>query len=717
MPENPLRLLMNPSSVAVVGASNDFRKMGTIQALSILQDGYSGDVYFIHRKEKTVLGRPAFPTAADLPKAPDLAVLIVPSSSIAGLLADFGSVGTKRAIIITAGFKETGSAGRGMEEKIKAVARQYGIRFVGPNCLGIINSENSLNTTVAPFTTGPGRLGFASQSGTYVTQALPYLRKNGIRYSKAISLGNEADIDLVDALEYLGEDEQTRAVILYIEGIRDGRRFVEVARRITKHKPVVAQYVGGSASGARAGASHTGSMSGPDFLYDGIFKQAGILRVPTIEDLYAHGWTLATQPPLRGRRVGVVTNSGGPGTGIAYMCDREGLEVPHFSESLQRDIRPLIEAHASAANPVDLTFDLGMRKLAVTLPEMIMKSGEVDALILHGVMHSGFMVEIFEHLRGYLQGVSYEAFLKGTRSVKEEAFQLPGKHTFPFLISSFFDDTDDCTRGYLDAGVPVFRSPENAARALGSLHRYRLIRERVLSNAPPLPQAKPAALEILGRAKAEGRGALDEFEAKRLLAAYGLPVTREAKALTRDDAVEAAERIHYPVAVKACSWEILHKSGRGLIALDLKNEAQVQEAFDGIQKQAGKPTPVLVQEMVSGSREFLAGMVRFPGFAPCVVFGLGGVWTEIHRDTTLRQAPLSDSDAAEMLADLRSSRLLGEYRGMPEVKRGALAGILQAVGTIALLHPEIAEIDINPVIIRGADPVAADALIGLKAEG
>ncbi|MFA7176073.1 MAG: acetate--CoA ligase family protein, partial [Smithellaceae bacterium] len=380
------------------------------------------------------------------------------------------------------------------------------------------------------------------------------------------------------------------------------------------------------------------------------------------------------------------------------------------------DIRPLIEAHASAANPVDLTFDLGMRKLAVTLPEMIMKSGEVDALILHGIMHSGFMVEIFEHLRDYLQGVSYEAFLKGTRSVKEDAFQLPGKYPFPFLISSFFDDTDDCTRGYLDAGVPVFRSPENAARALGSLHRCRLIRERVLSNAPPLSQAQPAALEILGRAKAEGRGALDECEAKQVLAAYGVPVTREVKAVTCDDAVEAAKQIRYPVAVKACSWEILHKSGRGLIALNLKKEAQVQEAFDGIQKAAGKPTPVLVQEMVFGSREFLVGMTRFPGFAPCVVFGLGGVWTEIHRDMTLRQSPLSDSDAAEMLADLRSSRLLGEYRGMPEVKRGALAGILQAVGTIALLHPEIAEIDINPVMIRGDEPVAADALIGLKAE-
>lgn len=334
-------------------------------------------------------------------------------------------------------------------------------------------------------------------------------------------------------------------------------------------------------------------------------------------------------------------------------------------------------------------------------------------MILHGVMHSGFMVEIFEHLRGYLKDLSCDDFLRETGSVKEDAFRLPGKYPIPFLVSSFFDEGDDCTRGYLDAGVPVFRSPENAARALGSLHRYRLIRERVLSEAPVLPEAKPAALEILGRAKAEGRNALDEYEAKQVLAAYGVPVSREEKALTREEAVEAAQRIRYPVAVKACSWEILHKSGRGLIALNLENVSQVKEAFDGIQNAVGKPTPVLVQEMISADREFLVGMTRFPGFAPCVVFGLGGVWTEIHRDATLRQAPLSDADAVEMPADLRSSRLLGEYRGMPEVKPGALALILQAVGTIALLHPEIAEIDINPLMIRGADPVAADALMVL----
>jgi len=716
MSENPLQLLMNPRSVAVVGASNDFTKMGTIQALSIIKDGYQGKFYPIHLTEKTVLGYPAFKAASDLPEVPDLVVFIVPSKAMTSLLADFGRIGTKRAIIVTAGFKEIGATGRNMEEQINAIAQQYGIRFVGPNCLGIINSENSLNTTVAPFTTGQGLLGFASQSGTYVTQVLPYLRKKGIRLSKAISLGNEANIDMVDALEYLGEDEQTKAIILYIEGIRDGRRFVEVARRVTQRKPVVAQYVGGSASGARAGSSHTGAMAGPDFLYDGIFKQAGIIRVRSIEDLYAHGWALATQPPLRGKRVGIVTNSGGPGTAIAYTCDQAGMEVPRLSDRLQEEIRSKIAPHASPSNPVDVTFDLSMQKLATTLPEMIMKSGEVDAVVLHGIMHSGFMTEVFSHLRDFIGGMSFEDFLEGTRSLKGDAFDLPHRCSVPFLISSFFDHEDNYTKSYQDANTPVFNSPENAARALGSLYRYKLIRERVRAVPPVVPQLQEQAVEVIRQAQVTGRTALDEYEAKQLLALYGVPVTREMLALTKQDAVDAAEGIQYPVALKACSWDIQHKSGKGLIALNIEDAAQVKKAFDSIQKAAGRHAAVLVQEMVSGNREFLAGMARFAGFAPCVVFGLGGVLTEIYQDTTIRQAPLADVDAEEMFADLRSGKLLHEYRGMPPVKLDVLTQILQTVGNIALLHPEIAEIDLNPIMIRDNEPIVADALMILTAK-
>ena len=713
MPENPLKLLMNPKSIAVVGASNDPRKMGTIQALSIVKDGYKGEFYPIHLTEKTVLGHKAYAAAEELPHAPDLVIFIVPNKAITALLDDFGKIGTKRAIVVTAGFKETGLTGQNMEDEINAIAQKYGMRFIGPNCLGIINSEISLNTTVAPFTTGPGLLGFASQSGTYVTQVLPYLRKRGIRFSKAISLGNEANINIVDALEYLGEDKQTKAIILYIEGIRDGQRFVDVARRVTCHKPVIAQYVGGSASGARAGSSHTGAMAGPDFLYNGILKQAGIIRVGSIEDLYTHGWTLATQPPLRGRRVGVLTNSGGPATSISYTCDLVGLDVPRFSDHLQQKIKPQIEPHASASNPVDLTFDLSMEKLAVTLPEMMMKSGEVDAIIMHGIMHSGFLKEVYDHTRDLLGGLGLEEFLKIARPIAEETFELPHKYNMPVLVSTFFDHEDNYTKGYQDTNTPVFYSPENAARALGSLYHYKQIRERKPLCKIDLPAVSKLAARLIKQAKANGQKALDEHAAKKLLAAYGVPVTKEAMASTKAEALDAARKIGYPVALKACSWEIMHKSGKGLIALNIENATQLKDSFRSIRKAAGKPVPVLVQEMLRGNREFLAGMTRFAGFGPCVVFGLGGVFTEIYSDTTIRLAPLADADVEEMFADIRARKLLQEFRGMPSVKIDKLCKIIRAVGNISILHPDISEIDLNPIIISGGNPVVADALIML----
>jgi acetyltransferase len=716
MTENPLHLLLNPKSIAVVGANNNPMKMGTIMALNILKQGYQGKFFPVHPKEETVLRLKAYASPEDLPEAPDVVMLIIPSREVVSVLESFGKIGTKRAIVITAGFKETGEAGRDMEKKIDDIAGRYGMRFVGPNCMGVINSQIALNTTVLPMAKEPGNLGFASQSGTYVSQALPYLRKRGYRFSKAISLGNQANINIVDALEYLGEDEQTKAIILYIEGIRDGQRFLEVARRITPHKPILAQYVGGSASGARASLSHTGAMTGPDFLYDGIFKQAGIIRVYSIEDLYSHGWTLATQPPMRGNRVGVITNSGGPSTSISYTCDAVGLQVPRFSEGLQKEIRKHIEPHASAANPVDMTFDLSMENLTVNLPEMMMKSGEVDAVVLHGVMMNGYMREIYPHFKELAGNISLEEFLKYGQPVVPGAFELPHKHKMPMLISTFFDWEDNYTTGYRDTDTPIFYCPEDTARALGSLYHYKQIRERAPRKEVVIPKIKKSAADIIRQALKNKQKALDEFAGKKLLACYGVPVTKEYLTATSEEALTAAKKIGYPVVLKACSWEIMHKSGKGLIALNVENEIQLKKEYKNIQKNAGKKMPVLVQEMLKGSREFLAGMTRFAGFGPCVVFGMGGVFTEIFKDTTLRLAPVADTDAREMFAEIRSSKLLDKYRGMPAVRKDKLSRMIQALGKIALLHPEIAEIDLNPIIIDDTEPVVADALIVLESK-
>jgi acetyltransferase len=714
--ENPLHLLMNPQSIAVVGANNNPTKMGTIQALNILKDGFRGRFYPIHPTEKTVLNCTAYGAPEDLPEVPDLAILIIPIKAVASLLESFGKIGTKRAIVITAGFKETGAAGQGMEKSINDIAQRYQMRFVGPNCMGIINTQISLNTTVLSTARKPGLLGFASQSGTFLSQSLPYLGKRGIRFSKAVSLGNEANINIVDALEYLGEDEQTKAIILYIEGIRDGQRFLDVARKITPRKPIVAQYVGGSVSGARAGLSHTGAMAGPDFLYNGIFKQAGIIRVNAVEDLYMHGWTLATQPPLKGKRVGILTNSGGPSTTISYTCDAVGLDVPRFSDNLQNEIRKHIEPHASSANPVDMTFDLSMEKLAVTLPEMVMKSGEVDAMVIHGTMMTGYLKAVYPNLKEMIGNISLEDFLKYAKTVAEETFGLSRKHQMPLLISSFFDHEDNYIKGYQDADTPVFYSPEATARALGSLYRYKQIKERALPKNAVVPARKKAADEIIRQAVKNKQKALDEHAAKELLACYGVPVTNETPAANVHEALKAVRKIGYPVALKACSWKIMHKSGKGLIALNVENENQLKKEFKNIQKNAGGNIPVLVQEMIKGNREFLAGMTRFAGFGPGVVFGLGGVFTEVFQDTTLRLAPVTDVDTKEMFAEIRAAKLLDKFRGLPKVKLSLLSKIIQALGNIALIHPEIAEIDLNPIIINGAEPVVADAMIVLESK-
>jgi acetyltransferase len=705
---------MNPQSIAVVGANNIPTKMGTVQALSILKDGYKGKFFPLHPKEKTVLGFKTYASPEDLPEVPDLAMLIVPVKTVIPLIESFGKIGTKRAIIITAGFKETGADGRKMENELNEVAERYGMRFVGPNCMGIINSQIFLNTTVLPVPEEPGLLGFASQSGTYVTQSLPALRKRGIRFSKAISLGNEANINIIDALEYLGEDKQTKAIILYIEGIRDGKRFVEIARKITPHKPVVAQYVGGSASGARAGLSHTGAMAGPDFLYNGIFKQAGIIRVDSVEDLYANGWALATQPPIKGRRVGIMTNSGGPSTTISCICDSVGLEVPRFSDDLQKEIRKHLQSHASAANPVDLTFDVEVQKLAINIPEIMMKSGEIDALVLHGVMMTGYLREIYPHLKEMAGNIPLEEFLNFGGPVLNGAFELAHKYNMPFLISSFFDEEDCYTQGYLDNNIPVFPFPEKTALALGCLYRYKQIKERVPRKEIVLPQINPLAGNIIRQARQNRQKALDEHAAKELLSCYGTPVTKEVLAMTVEQALTAAEKIGYPVALKACSWKIMHKSGKGLIALNVENANQLRIEFHNIQKNAGEVVPMLVQEMLRGNREFLAGMTRFAGFGAGVVFGLGGVFTEVFNDTTIRMAPIADIDAQEMFADIRAKKLLDEFRGMPKVRTDKLSYIIRTVGNISLLHPEIAEIDLNPIIISGDEPVVADALIVLE---
>ena len=714
MSKNPLHELMEPESIAIVGAGNNPLKMGTMHILSIIKDGYQGKIFPIHPRDETVAGLKAYKTVSDIPETPDLAFIVVPSSHLLSLMEDFGKKGTRHAVVITAGFKETGKEGKKQEDKLNEIAHKYGMRFVGPNCMGIINSNIQLNTTVMPLKSSPGMLGLASQSGTYITQVMSYLYERGIRLSKAVSVGNEANINIIDVLEYLGNDDDTKAIALYIEGIRDVERFLDVARGISPRKPILAQYIGGSEAGARSGMSHTGALAGPDHMYDGLFKQAGIIRVDSIEDLYGHGWALAALPPMKGKRIGIVTNSGGPGSGIAHTCEEEGLEVPPFSAKLQEKLAPLIPPHAPSGNPVDLTFSMDPTLISEKIPQAVMESGEVDGIILHGAMTTGFIIDKYPHLKELLNNIPLETMLDSSKFENIDFALLPKKLGIPMTVSSWFNNRDNYTEAYQLNDVPTYDAPEKAARAMAALYKYKVIQERKPYIRPDLPEQSPRARDIIDTALKNKQKALDEYEAKKLLAEYGITVCSEHLATSREEAVATAKKTGFPVAVKVCHPEIMHKTESGMVFLNQKTEEQVLSAYDTIQKKAGKHVPVLISEMVRGDREFLAGIVRHKSFGTCVVFGLGGVFTEAFNDTAFRLTPLGLSEAEEMIDSLRTQKILREFRGMPAIDREKTADLLQKLSFIPVLHPEIKEIDMNPLIYRGSEPVVVDSLVILE---
>ncbi len=709
MTDNPLHAIMNPSSVAVVGASNNISKMGTIQLLNIIYGGFAGEIFPVHPTETKIFGRRAYHAVADLPRAPDLALLVAPTRIIPEALEEFGKIGTRHAIIVTAGFGETGEHGMALEVKINAIAERYGMRFVGPNCMGIINTRRRLNISVLPVDMPDGVLGIASQSGTYITQTMPYLHRQGIAVSKAVSVGNEASIDLVDCLEFLGEDADTRAICLYIEGIRRADRFLEAARRISRSKPIVAQYVGGTQAGARSGASHTGSLSGPDYVYNGLFEQAGVIRVDTIEEVYKIGWALATQPPMKGKRAGILTHSGGPGSAMSDVSDRHGVLIPEFSESLRERLNSILPGHAATGNPVDLTFIPDPRPLTEEIPRILLESGEIDGLMIHGIMDTDFSSCMYPIMEKVLD-ISREDFVKNSEVSLDALSGLPAQYGIPLVVSSFAAGGDHARQQLLRHRIPHFDSPEKAARAMAALCRHYQIRRRESGSAPPAAEKPPEAEACMSEIRASGA---DEFTAKKLLKAYGIPVTREKRVLTLAEAREAAGRIGYPAALKVCSPDISHKTEQGMVFLDIADGEALAEAFAAIREKDSE-APLLVSEMLQGKREFMAGVTDFPGFPPCVLFGLGGILTEAIRDVAIRLTPLSREDADELLHAISAGEMLGPYRGMPAVDPAAMADILVNLSRLAQDFPEIKEIDLNPIMVDGGQPKVADALFVLR---
>lgn len=452
--------------------------MGTSQLFSLTSLGYKGKLYPVHPKENQVQGMQAYKSVFDLPEVPDLALMVLPTRVVSQVLEECGQKGIKNAIIVSGGFKEVGGEGIDLEKEIVDIARKYQIRFLGPNCIGVINSHHRLNTTFLRYHAEPGFIGMASQSGSFITQMSDPLIQYGLGFSVGMSVGNEANMDIVDCMQYMAACPHTKVIALYIETIRRGRAFIETARAIVLHKPIVAFYSGGTDAGKRASLSHTGAMAGPDELYNGVFRQSGVIRAQSIEELFDFCWVLGGLPKPRGNRIIVQTHSGGPGVVAADACDREGLELPSLSPEICEKLAPFIPHTGSIRNPIDLTFSRDQMDYFVRIPKLLLEGEEANGFLMYFL----FPPDKPEALLGQLGIPSDEIpvkLMKIVRDICDAIADLVDTYQKPIIGFSFRPRDDLLVKGLQDLGIPVLRGPSRAAKAMGALVRYVRFRDQL----------------------------------------------------------------------------------------------------------------------------------------------------------------------------------------------------------------------------------------------
>jgi acyl-CoA synthetase (NDP forming) len=477
---SPLYPIANPKSIAVFGASNSVTSMGTSLLDSVLDLGFKGEIYPVHQKENRVQNLKAYRSVLDLPNLPDLALIVLPTRIVSEAMDACGRKGIRHAIVISGGFKEVGGEGVTLEKELVAVANKYGIRFLGPNCIGVANPRHKLNTTFMAFQGAPGFIGMASQSGSFVTQMFGYLSDYALGFSTAISVGNEANIDIVDCMEYLGACPDTRVIALYIEGIQRGRAFVETARSIVPKKPIVALYVGGSEAGSRASLSHTGALAGPDRLYEGIFRQSGIIRARSVMEMFDICWALGAVPRTKGRRVVIQTHSGGPGVEAADACGRAGLELPSLSPETIKRLRPFIPRTGSISNPVDFTFGKNLIDYFSKIPKALLDEKNADILLFYFFTPSQRLQRLMRQIGVPKDQIAAQA-TKLVDAYYKSIIQLFENHGKPFVGYTFQDLKDPLVRLLIERGIPIFPGPQRAARAIEAVYRYTCLRGKILT--------------------------------------------------------------------------------------------------------------------------------------------------------------------------------------------------------------------------------------------
>lgn len=688
MIESSLTPFFTPRGVAVIGASADPSKLGYRLAHNLIDCGYTGAVYFVNPKGGSLLGRQVFRTVAEIPDPVDLAVLLIPASIIPQTLRECGERGIRAAIISSGGFKETGTDGAALELECLSIARQFGMRLIGPNCVGVIDTHAPLDTSFLPPPGAmPGDMAFISHSGVICDVAIDWTRSLGFGVSRLVSLGNQADVNETDVLALVAADPYTRVITLYLEGVGDGPRFVQEASRASRLKPIVAIKLGRFAGGQRAAASHTGAMVGQDHAFDCAFRRSGVLRVSTSEELFDWSRALAWCPLPAGRQVGILTNAGGAGVIAADAVEANGLHLTDFKEATRAAMRSVLPAAASVRNPVDMLGSATAEQYAFCLKVMLADPSVHSLLVIIPPPPVGTSEAIAEAIIPLIQSTE-----------KPVVLALLGGN-----------QVSGAARLFRAAHIPEYSFCESAVSALAVLAR----RAEFLAQ----PERTDEVLSGLdGMAVQNAFERMDENWAAEALSAYRIPVPQLDTACSEDKAAQIATRFGYPVAVKIASSDILHKSDVGGVLLNCMDAEAVRRGYGQVIASAHRARPeariqgVQIQQMIPAGQEVIVGMVRDAQFGPLMMFGSGGVEVEGLKDVTFELAPLNRGEAQAMLDRTWAGRKLRGFRNIPPADRTAVIDVLMRLARLAVDFPQLEEIEINPlrVLPEGQGAFAVD---------
>jgi len=685
----------NPQSIAVIGASRTPGKVGYDILKNILQYGYQGAVYPINPEAPEILGVKAYPSILDIPGEVGLAVVVVPPPKVGEVISQCGVKKIDSAIIITAGFGESGSEGTKLEDDLVRRAKESGMRFIGPNCLGVIDTHSRVNASFAAGMPATGSIGFFSQSGALCVAVLDRALAEDIGFSKFISMGNKADISDTDIMLALAEDENTKVILGYIEGVKDGRQFMETASQVSKKKPIIILKSGITSSGARAASSHTGALSGREAAFDAAFKQSGVIRAHSFAELFNFALAFANQPLPHGPNIAIVTNSGGPGILAADASDQAGLQlIPLHKETVDK-LRTFLPSFASFYNPVDILGDASAERYAKALTIVLQDEK------IHGVIVLLTPTAI----------VDVDATATAVASIAS-SIDKP-------ILTSFMGKkrVEPGAKILMKSHVPNYSYPEDAVSSLNAMYRYQVLINKPDKTYARLDDLKDKVSYIFEKVKEEKRERLSESEVYEVLKTYGFLQPKSLLARTSEDAVAAAKGIGYPVAMKIISPQIIHKSDVGGIRLNLNSKKEVADAFFNITNRVKDITPgatiygVMIQEMVLDGKEVIIGITRDAQFGHMIMFGLGGIYVEVLKDISFRIAPLSHEDAIEMIREIKTFPLLRGVRGEVEADISAIKKSLLSFSQMTVDFPQIIEADINPLLVkkRGEGVVAIDA--------